>query len=140
MALFTWNPEYVVGNGLIDAEHKTLFELADRLHCAMLSGQPKTVLSGLFVQLADYIRRHFSHEEMLMAKHDYPLLPDHSEMHRLLMMKLSKLQDDLNGGKVTVTMGTMEFLRDWLHHHIGKTDRLLANHVRKAQMTRSLSA
>jgi methyl-accepting chemotaxis protein/hemerythrin len=60
-------------------------------------------------------------------------------MHRQLIMKLSKLQDDLNGGKVTITMDTMEFVKDWLQHHIGETDRLLANHVREAQMTRSLS-
>ncbi|MGA3028569.1 MAG: bacteriohemerythrin [Bryobacteraceae bacterium] len=134
MALFTWSPEYSVGNDLIDAEHRTLFEMADRLHGAMLSGGGKNVLRSLFVQLADYTRTHFAHEEALMAKHAYPQLPAHAEIHRQLIAKLSKLQDDLNGGKLTVTMDTMQFLRDWLQHHIGKTDRLVASHVREAHM------
>jgi len=44
-----------------------------------------------------------------------------------------------NEGKVTATMDTIELVKDWLSKHIGKTDRLLADYVRKAQMTRSLS-
>ncbi len=55
-----------------------------------------------------------------------------------LTMKLAKQQGDLNG-KVTVTMDPLGFAKDWLQHPIGKTDRLLADHVRKTQMTRSLS-
>jgi hemerythrin-like metal-binding protein len=134
MALFTWNPEYSVGNDLIDGEHRTLFELADRLHSAMLSGQGHAVLRNLYTQLADYTRTHFSHEEALMVKHAYPELPAHAEIHRQLIAKLAKLQGDLDGGKLTVTVDTMQFLRDWLQHHIGKTDRLLASHVREAHM------
>ena len=116
MALFTWNPEYSVGNDLIDGEHRTLFEMADRLHSAMLSGQGHAVLGSLYGQLADYTRTHFSHEEALMAKHAYPQLPTHAEIHRQLIAKLTKLQDDLKGRKLTVTVDTMQFLRDWLQH------------------------
>jgi hemerythrin len=123
MALFTWSPEYSVGNDLIDGEHKTLFEMADRLHGAMLSGQGHT-------------RTHFSHEEALMRKHAYPQLPDHAEIHRQLIAKLARLQDALNGRKLSVTMDTMTFLKDWLQHHIGRTDKLVASHVRNAQMAR----
>ena len=132
--MFTWSPEYSVGNDLIDAEHNTLFQMADRLHVAMMSGGGQTVLRGLFVQLADYTRTHFAHEEALMAKYGYPQLPAHAEIHRQLIARLAKLEGDLGGGKLTVTMDTMTFLRDWLQHHIGKTDKLVANHVRDAQM------
>jgi len=136
MALFTWSPVYSVGNDLIDSEHQKLFEMADRLHSAMLSGRGQLVLRQLFADLADYTRTHFSHEEALMARHSYPELQAHAEIHRQLIAKLSKLQTDLAGGKLTVTMDTMQFLRDWLQHHIGKTDRLVANHVREAQLAR----
>ncbi|MGA2185881.1 MAG: bacteriohemerythrin [Bryobacteraceae bacterium] len=131
MALFTWSPEYSVGNDLIDGEHKTLYEMADRLHSAMLSRQGHAVLQSLFAQLAGYTRTHFSHEEALMAKHAYPQLAEHAEIHRQLIAKLAKLQDDLKGGKLTVTTDTLQFLKEWLRHHIGKTDRLLASYVRE---------
>lgn len=134
MALFTWSPEYSVGNDLIDQEHQKLFEMGARLHSAMLSGQGHAVLHSLFTQLADYTRTHFSHEEALMAKHAYPELPAHAAIHRDLIARLSKLQADLTGGKLTVTMDTMQFLREWLQHHIGKTDRLVASHVRAAHV------
>lgn len=133
MALFTWSSEYSVGNDLIDTEHRTLFDLADRLHSAMLSGSGRAALRSLFVELADYTRTHFAHEEALMAMHAYPKRPEHAEIHRQLIARITKLQNDLDGGKLTVTMDTMQFLREWLQHHIGKTDRLVADHVRQAQ-------
>ncbi len=134
MAMFTWSPEYSVGNDLIDKEHKKLFEMSGSLHSAMLSGQGHAVLHRLFAELAAYTRTHFSHEEALMAKHAYPDLPAHAAIHRDLIAKLSGLQADLAGGKLSVTVNTMQFLKDWLQHHIGKTDRLVANHVREAHM------
>jgi len=134
MAMFTWSPEYSVGNGLIDAEHQKLFDLADRLHSAMCRGGGQTVLRGLFNELAQYTRTHFAHEEELMARYDYPRLETHAEIHRQLIARLAKLESDLGAGKLTVTMETMQFLRDWLEHHIGKTDRLLAQHVREASL------
>ncbi len=134
MSLFMWSPAYSVGNDLIDAEHRTLFEMADQLHVAMISGGGHTVLRDLFTQLADYTRTHFAHEEALMARYEYPQLPAHAEVHRQLSARLAGLQSDLNSGKLTVTMDTMQFLRDWLEHHIGKTDRLVASHVRESHM------
>jgi len=134
MALFTWSTEYSVGNDLIDREHQKLFEMADRLHAAMLSGGGHVVLRGLFDDLAEYTRTHFAHEEALMQRHAYPQLPAHAEIHRQLIARVASLQDDLRAGKLTVTMNTMQFLRDWLSHHIGKTDRLVAEHVRNREL------
>jgi len=128
--MFTWSHEYSVGNDLIDREHQKLFEMADRLHQAMLSGGGNLVLRGLFDDLADYTRTHFAHEEALMQHYSYPQLPTHAEIHRQLMARVAELQEDLKAGKLTVTMNTMQFLRDWLSHHIGRTDRLVAEHVR----------
>jgi len=134
MAMFTWSPQYSVGNDLIDGEHRKLFALADRLHQAMLSGHGNTVLRGLFDELAEYTRTHFAHEEALMQRYSYPQLPAHAEIHRQLIARVASLQEDLRAGKLTVTMNTMQFLSDWLTHHIGKTDRLVAVHVRSCEL------
>jgi len=132
--MFTWSPEYSVGNDLIDHEHQKLFEMADRLHQAMLSGGGNLVLRGLFDEMAEYTRTHFAHEEALMERYSYPQLPAHAEIHQQLIARVASLQEDLNAGKLTVTMNTMQFLRDWLSHHIGKTDRLVAAHVRACEL------
>ena len=134
MAMFTWGPEYSVGNDRIDREHQKLFEPADRLHQAMLSGGGNTILRGLFDELAEYTRTHFAHEEALMQRYSYPQLPAHAEIHRQLIARVASLQADLRGGKLTVTTNTMQFLRDWLSHHIGKTDRLVAVQVRACEL------
>ena len=134
MAMFTWSSEYSVGNDLIDREHQRLFELADRLHRAMLSGGADRVLRGLFDELAEYTRTHFAHEEALMQRYSYPQFPAHAKIHGQLIARVASLQEDLKAGKLTVTMNTMQFLRDWLSHHIGKTDRLVAEHVRNCEL------
>ena len=57
--MFEWNNRYSVQIGSIDAQHQTLFRLAEELHTAMSAGQGKSVLSRTLDRLVQYTMVHF---------------------------------------------------------------------------------
>ena len=131
MSLFQWSPSYSVDYPEIDNQHKRLFELADRLHAAMLVGKANTSLSKLLADLVDYTKHHFSTEERLMQASRYPNYLQHKAEHDKLTTQVLEFQKSFQAGKGSLTIGLMEFLKDWLRHHIGESDRRAAEHLRK---------
>jgi hemerythrin-like metal-binding protein len=121
--MFEWNPRYSVQIGSIDAQHQTLFHLAEELHTAMSVGRGKTALSRILDRLVQYTMVHFAHEERLMRLHDYPGLATHKAQQEALTQQVQQFQAEFNAGKTTVTVQLMIFLRDWLTGHIAGSDQ-----------------
>jgi len=130
MGLFAWNDTYSLEHPQIDREHEALFAMADKLHQAMLDGSGVAVLRDLLAGLVNYTQVHFSHEETLMRQYRYPGIDVHAAEHRKLAEQVVDLQRKHSAGKLTLTMETMQFLRDWLDHHIKGSDQLVAKHIR----------
>ena len=130
MALFTWNAQYALGNPQIDAEHKQLFALAEQLHHVMSTGAPAESVGKVLASLIDYTKTHFSHEEQLMVRHQYPEYKAHKALHDELTDKVLALQRDFAAKKVCLSIDIMRFLKDWLSHHIGNSDRKIAEFLK----------
>jgi hemerythrin len=126
MSLFQWKEDYLVGQPEIDTQHKKLFQLADQLHAAMTAGKGKDVLTKTLGDLVDYTKRHFAAEEKLMQKANYPEYLQHKAYHDKLTAQVVQFQTEFAAGKSVVTIQLLQFLKDWLQHHIGETDRKIA--------------
>ena len=131
MSLFQWKDEYIVGQFEIDSQHKRLFELADQLHAAMTTGKGKEVLNKTLGDLIDYTKRHFAAEEKLMQTFKYPDYLAHKALHDKLTAQVVEFQKEFVSGKAPVTIQLLQFLKDWLKHHIGETDRKIAIFLNK---------
>ena len=129
MGLFQWSEAYSVGYPDIDSQHKRLFQLADQLHAAMAAGKGKQCLSTTLGNLITYTKRHFAGEEMLMQSHRYPFFQQHKAEHRVLTDKVIQFQKAFEAGRAAVTMELLQFLRDWLTHHIGTVDKRVGEHL-----------
>jgi hemerythrin-like metal-binding protein len=136
MGLFAWSDTYSLEHPQIDREHQALFAMAEKLHQAMLDGSGAAVLRDLLARLINYTQVHFSHEEALMRQHAYPGIDAHVAEHRKLAEQVVELQRKHAAGKLTLTMETMQFLRDWLDHHIKRSDHLVAQHIRAHDFAR----
>ena len=132
MSLFAWNSSYALGIPQIDAEHQRLFALAEQLHGAMLKGAAKSVERELLASLVSYTRSHFAHEEQLMLRSKYPDYLQHKADHEALATKVVHLQNDLDSGRVSLSVEILKFLKDWLSHHICGADHRIAEHLRSA--------
>lgn len=126
MSLITWNDQLKVGVSIIDNDHQQLVRMVNELADAMKAGHGKDVLDKLFHGLVDYTVKHFGNEERLMQQHGYPESPDHKKQHEDLKKQAVDLQQKFKGGSSSVTIETLNFLKNWLANHILGTDKKLA--------------
>lgn len=126
MALMTWrDEEYSVNISHLDGHHKRLFGLVNTLHDAMKQKETRDVLGKVFSELLDYTVYHFRAEEELFEKYAYPDYQSHKNEHEDLTKQALELKSKFDADKfrITLTMETMEFLRDWLNNHIRVVDK-----------------
>ena len=121
--MFEWRNEFSVQIGTVDAQHKMLFALADELYTAMSMGRSKPALGQILNRLVQYTQTHFAHEERLMRMHGYPELAAHKAEHDALTRQVLEFQADFSQGRIAMSVQLLQFLKDWLEHHIKGSDR-----------------
>jgi hemerythrin len=120
--MFEWKNEYSVGIGSIDAQHQKLFAIGRELFAAMSAGQGKASLARILDRLVQYTAVHFAHEERLMRLNDYPDFQAHKAEHDALTRQVLAFQADFEGGRVSMTVQLLQFLKEWLEKHIKISD------------------
>jgi hemerythrin len=125
MAVFNWNSSYSVNVKRFDDDHQKLFAVINDLQEAMQSGKGSQVIERVVGELESYTRFHFSGEEALMAKTNYPSLPIHRLEHQKFIQTVAKFRTE----EITSqSIAALLFLRDWLINHIKRTDKQYSAH------------
>ncbi len=123
MPLYQWNESYSVGIDEMDREHQKLFSLINDLYDALKIGGSKTIMEKVFDDLFQYARVHFSDEEELMKKYDYPALAEQQTQHGSFVKKINNELIRFKNGSLLVGVEMMNFLNDWLVNHIQLFDK-----------------
>lgn len=123
MALFDWKDIYSVGIKEIDSQHKMLVNTLNELFEAMRNREVHEVITGIIKSLVDYVGVHFSFEEELMKKYNYPELIIHKKEHTAFVEKVLDFQKKHQAGNLMLSLEVMNFLKDWLKNHIMGTDK-----------------
>lgn len=126
MALFDWKPSYSVKVRSCDAEHIKLFALINQLHQAMQSGKGAQVIDRVVGDLERYTATHFTAEEALMARTNYPALPAHRLEHQKFVEAVQKFRKQ---GVTSQSISVLQFLNNWLTNHILHTDQQYSAHL-----------
>ena len=129
MALVTWDKSYSVNVSRCDDDHKKLFSLLNALHDAMKAGKGREVIQKVVKDLADYTRYHFSQEEALLAKTNYPDFLNHKAQHSIFVQQVEQFQSALAAGDMSQSIAVTDFLRNWLAKHIKQADRQYSAHL-----------
>jgi hemerythrin len=124
--MFEWKSQYSVHIPSIDGQHQNLFRMAEDLYGAMAAGQGKLALGKILDRLVQYTKVHFAHEERLMSLHRYPGMAEHVAEHQALTRQVVDFQTDFESGKALMTIQVLQFLKDWLKHHIAESDQKYA--------------
>lgn len=132
MPIVKWEQKFAVGHVTIDSQHQTLFDRVNSLYHAMLGGQGRDELGRTLGFLREYTLEHFQTEETLMQKSAYPGYPAHKALHDELTARVVDLEAKHAAGSKVLGMEVMNFLRDWLTHHISVEDKRLASHLNQA--------
>ena len=123
MPFFEWSDKYLVHIEPIDADHKNLFALANRIHAHITQGAGNAAIQQALGQLITYVQQHFEREERMMEQAGYPDLAEHRKTHRMLENIVSSMQRvQMSDPEAIDPDKLLEFLRDWLQNHIIKSD------------------
>ena len=122
MPLITFSEKFSVKVREIDLQHKKLIDLINTLFDAMKVGKGNAVLQTVIKELVVYTGYHFSTEEKYMKQFSYPALEKHREEHKSFVQKVTDLQKEFDGRKVSLSLEVMNFLKEWLTHHILEVD------------------
>ena len=116
MYRFEWSPKYVLGNEMIDQQHKYLFDLGNQLQEASVE-ESKSIVELLF----KYCKIHFKQEEKHMLEHQYLGIKDHLVRHANILKELTYFSED--GLKdVHSVQAFRSFFLSWLSVHVLKED------------------
>jgi methyl-accepting chemotaxis protein len=124
-----WSPALEVGHATVDAQHKRLVDLVNRLSAALRSGQARAAQERVLAELIDYTQTHFHDEETLFRASKYPHQAAHLAQHHGFVETVTRFQADFAAGKVVLGSDTLKFLKDWLVDHIQGTDRGIVKYL-----------
>jgi hemerythrin len=128
--LITWSDEYSVGMSEIDAQHKVLFDVLNRLWAAIIRRADQDEMLAIVSELEKYTIAHFAAEEVFMKSIDYADLAEHNKAHRMFVDRLAaEKKVVLAGGSLSLDL--LKFLKDWLANHILVSDQAYARAVRE---------
>jgi hemerythrin len=113
----------------IDDQHGELIDILNRLHESMLQDTDRSTLEELVSQLVEQTRAHFSFEEVLMTRYEYPDYARHKKEHDKLLEHILDFSKRFARGDLLLTFGIMVDLKGWAEVHIRKCDKLLGAYL-----------
>jgi len=116
---FVWKDRFMLGASDVDAEHRSFFELANRLRAAILAGNGPVVARLVLARMADHARCHFDHEERCLVASACPYTGEHREEHRQFTLALAQLRAEATPCPERIFC----LARDWILDHILGMDR-----------------
>jgi hemerythrin len=131
MALMDWSSALDIGVEAMNAEHRKLLDIMNRLFDQAKAGAGKATLGATIRELGAYTVEHFSDEERYMQKIAFPDFERHRLIHQDLLRKFSAFQQEFDAGPGVVSDGFFSFLRLWLSAHIQGIDKKYGDHSKK---------
>ena len=132
-----WRDSYSVGHPLLDAQHRRLLGLCERLteldeqSEVRPAAERASAIHGILHELADYSRVHFAAEEKMLAECGYPGLAEQQAEHgeyqeKLLDFLLRAMDSEVATGEL------IAFLAQWWVDHILVSDMPYKDYLPKA--------
>lgn len=115
-----------LGVPAIDQQHEHFIGIIDEAWEIHQAGNASGELLPVLGALIDYALKHFSDEEELMRKFDYPDYLEHKEMHDQTTHDLFGFDVRLLSDHPEEAQAFLNFLASWLGKHIQEIDKKLA--------------
>ena len=128
MTILNWNNQLELGIESVDKQHKHLIDLTNQLDDALAIGAERNTLINIVNDLIDYTVYHFQHEEQLMLKAQFnpEIYGIHKAEHEEFVEKMGQVQRDIEFDINVLSDDLMDYLVNWLCHHILNTDKQMA--------------
>ncbi len=127
MALLEWSEKMSVGLPELDADHKELIRVINRLAADALAADQRNAVRQSLFALLRYAEFHFAREEMVMAACRHPGTEHHKSEHADFVARIRELNrrfdEDPDKSADVVNEALLQYLQDWWNHHILIADK-----------------
>jgi hemerythrin len=125
--MFKWKQDYVLGVGVIDEQHKKLFEIGERAY-QLLKDKFRTdkydEIVGILAELKDYTIFHFETEEEYMVSIGYKKFLSHKVYHNDFMETINNANlGSIDKNQDEYIMELLGFVAKWIDEHILQQDK-----------------
>ena len=126
--MYDFKEEYRTGIDHIDREHEKLFEIVNRVYETLMDDfipDKYDYIVEIINELKDYTDTHFRNEEEYMMSIRYKKLISHKAEHQEFEEKIASYDlSAMDENQKAAILGILDFLNDWLVHHILDSDML----------------
>jgi hemerythrin len=131
--IVAWNNSYSVGIPLIDDQHKELINLTNKLFNSCIQGNEssKVIFMRTIRGAVDYVGYHFSTEEKVMERINYPGIATHKKEHADFVKEVLHEVEEFKNGKKFTPISFVHYLKDWVLSHIAVSDKQMGNYILK---------
>ena len=121
---FKWTKEMRIDDGQIDADHKKLISIANKVLTLEQSSKRADELKQLIQDPYEYVKYHFAREEDLMQKLEYPDIKNHHTKHENIIQAMNLfLANAQNMDEILVNF--RKLVSKWVIDHIMNEDKKL---------------
>lgn len=123
-----WNGVYSIGDEGIDAEHKKIFDLANKVKLCNCEEKIKKAVK----EVISYTKFHFTSEERYMQEIKYDLYIHHKELHQKIIQQMHQfIKSIASMDTPTFERRLIEYMDIWLVNHIVRDDKRIASFMLK---------
>ncbi len=127
LEMIEWSKKYSVNVSEIDEEHKQLIDIINKVIVARQHNNDPGEVSEILREMTDYALNHFKTEETYMLKFGYPEYESHKKEHHDFSNKTIEYCKSVDNGDYEITDDLLEYLQQWLVHHIQEIDKKYAD-------------
>lgn len=120
MKPWEWDESYSIGIGKIDEQHKQMIWYINELQVAFAYNKID-IVEEVLDKLKSYTISHFSYEESLLEKGNYPHLAEHKKAHEAFINRINFFKERYENGE-NVAKQLRSDLQLWVIHHIKEDD------------------
>ena len=129
MPIATWRDSMNLNYPPLDDEHKAFLNVVNQAYMASQVDDFE-MMDRVFEKCYDYARNHFSHEEDIMERIQFPDIENHMKSHQVFIHNVSEMRKQYEVApsmedKRRVSIKLANFLNVWLLGHILSKDKVL---------------
>jgi hemerythrin-like metal-binding protein len=128
MENFSLDNVYVVGNDLLDAQHRVILSYMTKVYAYLLAEKKDKDLFELVERLEISCRLHFLDEEKLLEEMDYQEIEAHKAQHALFITHLGGFIGRYEELSSVKNIDELIFLKGWFLEHIEVFDKQYAEY------------
>jgi hemerythrin len=131
MENFLLSDKYLVGNDLLDAQHKVILSYMAKIYAYLLSNKKGKELFELVDRLDAFCKLHFLEEEQVMEEIELPEIDKHKVEHALFVTHLDNFMGRYEELNTTKSIDELLFLKGWFLEHVKVFDTRYATYKKK---------